>query len=174
MALGRKTEEPPRRLEVDASMTGSLTFKDPVNLQINGKFEGSLETKGALWIGEKAQVQATIRGEEISIAGSVQGPITATRRLELVGTARVMGNVTTPKLIVHEGALLHGACEMVTPAASPSQWMTLEELARFLEIDMATIQEWAQSGKLPAQREGDQYRFNRQLVEEWLAHEKIK
>jgi excisionase family DNA binding protein len=154
-------------------MIGSLTFKDPVNLQINGKFEGSLETKGALWIGEKAQVQATIHGEEISIAGSVQGPVTATRRVELLSTARVMGKVTTPKLIVQEGALLHGSCDMVQEP-STAQWMTIEELARYLEIDGATIQEWARSGKLPAQREGDQYRFDRKLVEEWLAQEKIR
>ena len=29
-------------LDVDASMQGTLSFNDPVNLRINGKFEGKL------------------------------------------------------------------------------------------------------------------------------------
>ncbi len=37
-------------LDVDASMQGSLTFRDPVNLRIHGKFEGSLDTKGQLTV----------------------------------------------------------------------------------------------------------------------------
>ena len=80
MGLRRKSEQPEteRWLEVDASMTGTLAFKDPVNLQINGQFEGSLETQGNLSIGQRAQVKATIRGERIIIGGTVTGTITAT------------------------------------------------------------------------------------------------
>lgn len=176
MALGRKPAEDARarRLEVDASMTGTLTFKDPVNLQINGRFDGSLETKGSLWIGEKAQVQATIRGEDITIAGSVEGPVTATKRLELLGTARVIGKVSAPKLIVQEGAVLHGACEMGAGQEPPKEWMSREELAAYLEIDASTIEEWAKTGRLPAQRDGEQWRFERKRVEEWLTQEKIR
>ena len=176
MALRRKPAEDqmqPRLLEVDASMKGTLSFKDPVNLQINGQFEGTLETKGSLSIGEKAQVKATISGEQIQIAGSVEGPVTASQRLELLGTARVVGKVTTPKLIIQEGAVLQGACDMLT-AAGESQWLSLDELARYLEVDASTIMEWAQAGRLPSQRDGMKWRFERRSIEEWLAHEKIK
>ena len=176
MALGGKKHAESaaeRCLEVDASMTGTLTFKDPVNLLINGQFEGTLETKGSLSVGEKARVKATIHGELIRIAGTVEGPITATRRLELLGTARVIGKVITPKLVVQEGAVLHGNCEMVA-ASHESPWMNLEELARYLEVEANTILEWAQAGRLPGQREGTQWRFDRRRIEEWLAQEKIK
>lgn len=175
MALRRRPEDEHavKWLEVDASMTGTLSFKDPVNLQINGRFEGTLDTKGALAIGEKAQVKATIRGEEIVIAGTVDGTVTASRRLELAGTARVIGKVSTPKLVIQEGAVLHGTCEMAeTHAEAPS--MGLEDLARYLEVEASTVIEWAQAGRLPAQREGGQWRFDRKQVEEWLAREKIK
>jgi len=122
MALRRRPAEDeaqPRPLEVNASMTGTLSFKDPVNLQINGQFDGTLDTKGSLLIGDKAQVKATIRGEIISIAGSVEGTVTASRRLELLGSARVIGKVTTPRLIVQEGGTLHGTCEMLQEPAEP-------------------------------------------------------
>ena len=176
MALRRRSTEEeaqPRWLEVNASMTGTLSFKDPVNLQINGQFDGTLDTKGSLSIGDKAQVKATIRGEIISIAGVVEGTVTASQRLEVLGTARVVGKVITPTLIVQEGAMLHGTCEMLQDAAEP-QWLTLEELARYLEIDSSTILQWAQGGRLPAHQTGGVWQFDRKRVEEWLAQEKIR
>jgi len=175
MALRRREEETqPRLLEVDASMTGTLNFKDPVNLQINGQFEGNLETRGSLTIGQKAQVKATIRGERISVAGSLEGQVTASERLELLSTARVTGKVITPRLIIQEGAVLQGTCEMEAKSEEPRSWMSVEELARYLEVDASTIAEWTQSGRLPAQREGAQWRYDRRRIEDWLAQEKIK
>ena len=35
-------------LDVDARMQGTVVFKDPVNLRINGSFEGKLDTRGNL------------------------------------------------------------------------------------------------------------------------------
>lgn len=176
MALRRRPEEEehaPRWLEVNASMTGTLSFKDPVNLKINGRFDGSLDAKGMLSIGEKAQVKATIQGEAVLIAGAVEGTVTASRRIELAGTARVIGKISTPALVVQEGAVLHGTCEMADREGE-SQRIGLEDLARYLEVEASTILEWAQAGRLPAEREGGQWRFDRRQVEEWLAREKIK
>ena len=169
-----------RRLEVDAGMSGTLVFKDPVNLQINGRFDGSLDVKGSLTIGPAAQVKATIHGESIIIGGTVEGPVVGTRRVELQARARLIGDVTTPRLIVHEEAILHGRCEMVpaTPESAPEpetrQWMSLEELASYLEVEGPTVLEWAQSGRLPGEQQNDQWRFDRQKIEAWLAQEKIR
>ena len=176
MALGRQKQgesSTEKWLEVDASMTGTLSFKDPVNLQINGQFEGTLDTKGNLSIGEKASVKATIHGESISIGGTVNGTITATSRVELLPTARVTGKVNSPRVAMRDGAIFQGTLEMLG-VRGDSPWMTVEELARYLEVDAATVVEWAQGGRLPSQHEGSQWRFERAKIEEWLAHEKIK
>ena len=177
MAIGRQKQEQAitteKWLEVDASMTGTLTFKDPVNLQINGRFEGTLDTKGNLSIGEKAHVKATIQGEAIIIHGTVTGNITATTRVELVSGARVTGKIASPRVIMQDGAILHGTLEMLG-GRPDNAWLTLEELARYLEVDVATVSQWAQGGRLPAHREGEQWRFERAKIEEWLAQEKIK
>ena len=176
MALGRQKHQETgteKWLEVDASMTGTLTFKDPVNLQINGRFEGTLDTKGNLSIGEKASVKATIQGESITIGGTVSGQITATSRVELLSSAKMTGKISSPRVIMQDGAVLHGTLEMLG-GSSGSPWMSVEELARYLEVDASTVTQWAQGGRLPAQREGDQWRFDRSKIEEWLAHEKIK
>ena len=160
-------------LEMDANMTGTIAFKDPVNLQINGQFQGELDAKGHLSIGEKAEVRANLRGEAIAIGGSVIGNVTAASLVELLATARVSGKITSPKLIVHEGAVLQGNVDM-NGATSDPRWMTIEELARYLEVEAATVSQWAQSGRLPGQQERGEWRFERAKIEEWLAHERIK
>ena len=176
----KEVQEEPREkiLDVDASMQGSMTFKDPVNLRINGKFEGSLDTKGSLTIGERAIVNADITGEEITIAGRVEGNIAATKSLRLVSPSYVMGDIKAPVLSVEEGAILEGHCSMVSgkrsEGASASAWMTTDEIARYLEVDKSMVDEWAVGGKLPAIKREDGWRFDKAKIDEWVASEKIR
>jgi len=159
-------------LEVDASMTGSLTFKDPVNLSINGKFEGTLDTRGHLSVGEQAQVKATINGEKVVVGGTVTGDIKATNIVEVLQTGRVEGKIQAPRLVVHDGAVIQGILEMGSKGGSES--MTMDELAGYLEVEVGTVQQWAQEGRLPGKREGNTWQFQRSKIESWLAQEKIK
>lgn len=100
-------------IDIESGMEGNLKFSTPVNLKINSNFEGSLETKGTLIIGEKADIKAKIiKGEEMTISGKVQGDITSSKRLELTPTAKIIGNIKTPVLVVNEGAILKGKCEV--------------------------------------------------------------
>ena len=109
MANNKKKEETQEKiLDVDASMQGTIAFKDPVNLRINGSFEGKLDTRGNLTIGENAKVTANIHGDNIVIAGKVSGDVIATRSLSILGTATLKGNLTAPRLSVGEGAILGG------------------------------------------------------------------
>lgn len=188
MAFGKKKgkEEPIERVEkvkildVDASMQGSLTFRDPVNLRINGKFEGSLDTKGNLTIGENAQVRANIVGEDIVISGKVTGGVAASGSLGLTSSAHLIGDIRTPKLSVVEGAFFQGRCEMSAKEAKVSRstmqeaMMTVDELARYLEVDSASITDWAKAGKIPSQKEGTSWKFDRSQIDAWIASEKIK
>ena len=56
-------------IEINAQMDGELAFGDTVNLRINGRFTGRLDTKGTLTIGQSAQVEAHVNGENIVVAG---------------------------------------------------------------------------------------------------------
>ena len=100
-------------INIEAGIEGNVKFSGPVNLRLNGKFEGELETRGTLIIGEKADVKAKIlKGDTITIAGRVKGDIISSKRLELAATARVIGNIETPLLLINEGAMLKGDCQM--------------------------------------------------------------
>lgn len=164
-------------LDVDASMQGTMSFKDPVNLRINGKFEGKLRTKGNLTIGENAVVNADIDGERITIAGRVSGDINALSELNLVSPAYVTGDVKTPLLRVAEGAIIDGHVSMVAREKAEKDLtgtLTIDEVAKFLEVDKNVVVEWADTGKLPAKKDGSKWRFDRSKIEDWLASEKIK
>ncbi len=166
MAIRRRVAE--KVLDVDATVQGSLSFKDPVNLRINGKFEGTLETKGNLTVGPTAQVDANIIGENIIIAGKVNGKITARERLTLLPTAVVEGQIFPAKLNISEGATLEGSCKML------QELFNAEELAKYLELDLDSILEWASSGKMPAYKEGSEWKFERKSIDDWVASGKLR
>jgi len=99
-------------IDIEAGMAGDLKFTTPVNLKISGKFDGKLETKGVLIIGEKADIKAKIiKGESIQVAGKVKGDIVSSKRLELFASAIVIGNIKAAVLIINEGASLKGHCQ---------------------------------------------------------------
>ncbi len=98
-------------IDIETGMQGTIKFNGPINLRINGSFDGELETKGTLIIGENANVKAGIRGENINIQGKVKGDIIC-NRLELSRTARLIGNVETSGLVISEGAIFKGKCQM--------------------------------------------------------------
>ncbi len=147
MAFKKKIEE--KIIDVDVAMQGNLTFKDPVNLRINGKFEGSLETKGNLTIASTAIVSADIMGDNIIIDGKVKGKIIAKERLTLLPAAVVEGAIYPVKLNVAEGAIFEGRCSML------HDFMSAEELVNYLEVDLNSILEWANSGKMPGLKESN-------------------
>ncbi len=165
MAFKRKGEE--KILDVDASLQGNLSFKDAVNLRINGKFEGTLETKGNLTIGPTALVNANITGDNIIVAGKVKGKIIARERLTLLPTAIVQGEIQPVKLNITEGAILEGICKML------QDFFNAEELAKYLEVDLNSVLEWADTNKIPAHKEGSDWKFDRKSIDAWIASGKV-
>ncbi len=169
---GTKKTEPEleeKILNVDASMQGTLSFKDPVNLCINGNFDGNLDTKGRLTIGRTAVVHADIKGEYVLIGGRVAGEVIASRELKIAATAQLTGNIKTPSLSVEQGAVFQGKCEMFP--ATEGAFLTVDEVARYLEVDAATVCDWAKKGEIPASPDGDGWKFDKAKIEQWVAAE---
>ena len=170
-----KKHEIEKVLDVDASMQGTLIFKDYVNLKINGTFEGALNTKGSLMIGEHAVVNADITGESIVVAGNVSGNITALKDLKLIAPARVVGDIRTPLLSIAEGAIFDGTSRMINKTNDfKDDAMTPDDLAKYLEIETNLVYEWANSGRLPGVKDGAAWKFERAKIDEWVAQGKIK
>ena len=166
----RETKEVPQEkvIEINAQMQGEMVFSESVNLKINGRFSGRLETKGTLTIGNTAQVDANINGESIIIAGKVKGNVVARKMLVLMPSAVLAGDIATPKLNIVEGAIFQGRCQM------QEDFLNIEDLAQYLEIEVPAIEELAQTGKIPAFKEGESWKFERAKIEVWAAAGKVK
>ncbi len=156
-----------KTIEINAQMQGSLSFKDPVSLKVNGNFNGTLDVRGTLTIGNNAFVEAHISGENIVIAGKVRGDVVAKRMLVLMPTAVLTGNISTPKLNIVEGAVFQGQCQMIEDT------MNLDELAKYLQIDSSSIIDLANAGKIPAKRTGDSWIFERSQIDSWASTAQI-
>jgi cytoskeletal protein CcmA (bactofilin family) len=81
-------------------------------LRVDGCLEGKIVRCAMLLIGERGEVRAEIEVGSLVVSGHVQGTITARQRVELLGPGRVTGTIRTPCMVVLEGAVLDGQCEM--------------------------------------------------------------
>ena len=101
----------------DSSVNGKLRFDGSV--RIDGTFRGAIKTNDALTVGESATIEADIACGSALVAGEVVGNIIATTAVELAGTARLKGDVTSPSLTVARGAMFDGASRMGTAKRGP-------------------------------------------------------
>ena len=96
------------------TLKGSLTSSGA--LRIDGQFEGDIATTADLIIGEAGQVKATISAKNAMVAGIVTGNMDVNDKLELLPSAKVVGDLKVGTLIIGEGAVFKGNCEMRQPA----------------------------------------------------------
>ncbi|MBF0505049.1 MAG: polymer-forming cytoskeletal protein [Candidatus Omnitrophica bacterium] len=176
MAFGEKkpqrVEPVSKTIEINAEMHGTLAFKELVDLKINGQFTGSLDVRGTLTVGGRAEVEADINGDNVVIAGKVKGNVSVSKMLTLLPTAVLIGNINVPKLNIVEGAIFQGNCQM-SPSET-NEWMNIKELAIYLELDEGAIIELVRSGKIPVVREGDILKFERAQIDGWAAAGMVK
>ena len=104
------------RISRGVEVTGDVLFADA--LQVDGKVGGKvISESGSLMIEQTGDVQADVDVGVCVIRGSLRGNVSARSRVEIYKTARVQGDITTPVLLVEEGALLSGAITMGKEAA---------------------------------------------------------
>src|SRR3982751_2792606 len=93
-------------------LTGETNFQ--AMLRVDGVLQGTVSSDaGTLIVGTNGQVDANVAVASATINGTVNGDIVATEKLHLGRTAKVVGNVQTPKIIIEEGAILEGSCSML-------------------------------------------------------------
>lgn len=80
------------------------------NLRIDGTFEGASLAVEHLQVGPKGRVKTDISAKSIVVEGVVMGNLQAETRILLLSTARVLGNIQTPELIIQDGVVLEGKC----------------------------------------------------------------
>ena len=94
------------------TLTGETEFH--AMLRVDGRLIGTVTSEGGtLIIGTNGQVDANVMVAAAMVNGTVNGDVIATEKLQLGRTARVLGNISSPRLIIEEGAILEGSCSML-------------------------------------------------------------
>jgi len=90
---------------------GELTGNE--DLTIDGTVEGNIQLKdNSLTIGPNGNIKADINAKKVTIVGEVQGNVTAEETVEIRESGKLRGNITTPRLIIADGAFFKGSVEM--------------------------------------------------------------
>jgi cytoskeletal protein CcmA (bactofilin family) len=97
-------------IDRESHFTG--TYRTPQDLRIEGRYEGEIECKGTVFVGESATVNARIVAGNVTVAGHCEGEIVCETRFEILRTGRVSGSVSSAVTVVHEGAFYQGELRM--------------------------------------------------------------
>jgi cytoskeletal protein CcmA (bactofilin family) len=100
-----------------ANIGKSITLKGDLSgnedLVIEGHVEGRVDLpSNQLTIGANGSCSAEVHAKTVVVIGKVNGNVTATERIEIQATGLVNGDVSAPRLIVQEGAVVNGSIEM--------------------------------------------------------------
>jgi len=87
------------------------------NIRIEGHLEGIVQSKTKIVIGDSAIIKGNISSPDAEISGKVEGEVHCSGTLYLNKTAVVTGNITTQKLVVENGAVFNGKCQMTSTAS---------------------------------------------------------
>ena len=79
------------------------------DLTIDGQVEGTIELGNhGLTIGTGAAIKADLVAKTITISGTVAGNVTATEKVDVRATGVIDGDITAPRLVMAEGAIIRG------------------------------------------------------------------
>ena len=86
----------------------------PTDIRIDGTFEGRVQSKGRVVVGESATIKGDIVCENIDLWGKVEGNLFVKDTLSLKEGCVVDGNLHIRRLAVELGATFNGNCKTIT------------------------------------------------------------
>lgn len=111
-------------------LSGETNFQ--AMLRVDGHLVGSVSSdSGTLLVGSNGQVDANVAVSAAVVNGVVNGDIVATERVQLGRTARVVGNIQTPRIVIEDGAVFEGTCVMMKAREAVEERAAQLESARY-------------------------------------------
>ena len=88
----------------------------PNDIRIDGTFEGKVQSKGRVVIGESAHIIGDVICENVDLWGKLDGNVFVKSTLALKEGCKVNGNLHIKKLSVELGAVFNGNCKTISDA----------------------------------------------------------
>ena len=124
-----------------ARLGASLHIKGEISgnedLQVDGTVEGLIQLDDRkLTVGASAKVTADLVAREVVVYGSVKGNLRARDRIEIKKDGSVIGDLTTARIMIEDGAYFKGAIEIDRKGEVSSS----HEKPAFVKAATATVQ----------------------------------
>ena len=104
------------------------TINSQESICVDGTIRGGkIVTEGNVTISEKARVDGDIYAHTVLLSGEVNGSIIARSRLEITTKGKLRGDIRTGSLIIAEGVLFEGKCQMMSDDRSMKEQAGLED-----------------------------------------------
>lgn len=83
------------------------------DLVVEGEVNGTIQlANNCLTVGKEGKVKADVHAHSIYVDGTVDGDLYGTERVSVRSTARVRGNIVSPRVSLDDGARFKGSIEM--------------------------------------------------------------
>jgi cytoskeletal protein CcmA (bactofilin family) len=106
---------------------GEITSDE--DLQIDGKVEGNISLRGhRLTVGRTAHLNSEINAREVIVYGNASGNLRARDRVEIKKDGQVIGDITTTRISIEDGAYFKGHIEIERSQSSASSSKEAEEM----------------------------------------------
>lgn len=99
-------KELPTVLAAGSTIEGNFSFDEPVCVE--GTVVGKISSDSTLLVSESAVVEAETSVSKLIVYGNLEGDVNASELVEICPGAELVGNVSTKRLIVHDGGFLKG------------------------------------------------------------------
>jgi cytoskeletal protein CcmA (bactofilin family) len=99
---------PPTAFRVGERLSIKGEIAGEGDLELAGKFQGVIDVKGTVVVGDRAEVDADITASTIVVGGKVRGNLTAAGRVEILPQGVLTGNLKTGSFAAADGASVKG------------------------------------------------------------------
>ena len=82
------------------------------SMRIDGRVKGKVAVSDTVVVGKDGEVEGRLSAKHVMLAGKVQGNVNASGKVLLESKASVFGDIRATRLVVDEGALFNGNCQM--------------------------------------------------------------
>ena len=104
-----------RSVQVNGDIAGKT------DLRIAGKVYGNVSIDGELILEKLAIIEGDVKCGAAILAGVIKGNVDCKSKLLLQDNAKIIGNVKAEQLVINEGAIFQGSCDMNETSAGKKE-----------------------------------------------------
>jgi cytoskeletal protein CcmA (bactofilin family) len=115
---GRRDAQRKFTMGPNDSLEGKLVYDGSVH--VDGRAEGEFKVTGNLDVAPGAMAKISIDAANVTVKGTVEGPVTVKDKLTLGKNAKLSGDIVVRRLQIEDGASLNGHVRMGDVEQHPS------------------------------------------------------